>query len=51
MTETFSVDCLGCGTQKCHLSTNASQIGIHCSCGVTASVDIEAQAIGDWWER
>ena len=51
MTETFEVDCPGCGTQKRYLSTNASQIGIHCSCGVSASVDVEAQAIDEWSAR
>ena len=51
MTETFEVECPGCGTTKGPISVHAGTVGIHCSCGVTASVDIEAQAIADWWER
>jgi hypothetical protein len=26
-------------------------VGIHCSCGVTATIDIGAQKIDEWWER
>lgn len=51
MTETFSVECPGCNDPKTPLSTNAQTIGIHCSCGVTATVDVEAQSVSDWWER
>jgi hypothetical protein len=51
MTESFSVDCPGCGTTKGPITTHAGTVGIHCSCGVTASVDIEAQEIDSWEER
>ncbi len=51
MAETYALDCPGCGTTKGPISEDASQVGIHCSCGVTASVDVDSQEIGDWWER
>ncbi|WP_017344592.1 hypothetical protein [Halorubrum sp. T3] len=51
MAETFYVECPGCGETKGADHHNPGTVGIHCSCGVSASVDIEAQAIGDWWER
>jgi lysyl-tRNA synthetase class I len=51
MTETFCVSCPGCGKEKKHMASRAETIGVHCSCGVSASVDIEAQEIGDWWKR
>ncbi|MCG1008398.1 hypothetical protein [Halorubrum lacusprofundi] len=51
MTETFDVDCPGCGDTSRAISVDTQNVGIHCSCGVTASVDVEAQAIDDWWER
>lgn len=51
MTETFNVDCPSWGETKGPITTHAGTVGIHCSCGVSASVDIEGQAIGDWWER
>jgi len=47
----FAVDCPGCGTEKGHMTTTASQIGVHCSCGVSFSVDIEEQTVADWRER
>jgi len=51
MTETFDVKCPGCGTTKPAITTTTKTATIHCSCGVTSRVDIEAQEIGDWWER
>lgn len=51
MMETFSVDCPGCGKTIRAITTDTKSVGIHCSCGVTSSVDVEAQEIGDWWER
>ena len=51
MTESFDVECPGCGKMKGPITTNPGTVGIHCSCGVSASGDIEAQEIGDWWER
>jgi len=41
----------GCGDTSRAISVDTQNVGIHCSCGVTASVDVEAQAIDDWWER
>ena len=32
-------------------ATHPSSVGIHCSCGITATVDIGAQEIDEWWER
>jgi len=51
MSETFAVDCPGCGTTKDHMSDTATQIGVHCSCGVTFTVDIEARDVDEWHER
>ena len=51
MGDTFAVDCPGCGMTKGPISVHAGTVGIHCSCGVTAIVDIEAKAIDEWWER
>jgi hypothetical protein len=51
MTESFSVECPGCGETKGPITTHAGTVGIHCSCGVTSSVDIGAREIGDWWDR
>ena len=51
MTESVNVECPGGGETKGPITTNAGTVGIHCSCGVTSSFDIEAQAIDDWWER
>jgi len=46
----FSVDCPGCGKKKRHM-TAAGQIGVHCGCGVSFTVDIEEQAVDEWHER
>jgi len=51
MTETFSVECPGCGKTSRAITVDTQSVGIHCSCGVTASVDVNAQAIDDWWKR
>lgn len=51
MGEIYSVNCPGCGKTKGPISEHVATVGIHCSCGVTSTVDIEAQEIGDWWER
>ncbi|WP_179235242.1 hypothetical protein [Halorubrum ezzemoulense] len=51
MTEIFYVECPGCAESKGPITTHAGTLGIHCSCGVSARVDIEAQEISDWWER
>ncbi|WP_158293602.1 hypothetical protein [Halorubrum sp. GN12_10-3_MGM] len=45
---TFAVDCPGCGVSKEHMTTQSDQIGVHCSCGVTFTVDINEQTVGDW---
>jgi len=51
--EAFSLifDCPGCGTEKAHMSSTASQIGVHCGCGISFSVDGDEQTVDDWWER
>ena len=41
MTETFDVDCPGCGDTTRAITTDTKSVGIHCSCGVTASVDVD----------
>ena len=51
MAETFAVNCPRCGEPKKHMTDHAGQIGVHCSCGVSFSVDIDAKKIDDWWER
>ncbi|MFC5278662.1 hypothetical protein ACFPM1_07825 [Halorubrum rubrum] len=51
MAEHFSVACPGCGEEKKHMTDHAGQIGVHCSCGVSFSVDIEARDVNEWWER
>lgn len=51
MAETFAIDCQGCGETKSLITTHHGTIGIHRSRGVTSTVDIEVQEIGDWWER
>jgi hypothetical protein len=51
MGEIFAVRCPGCGEEKKHMSDTADTIGVHCSCGVSFSVDIDAQEVADWWER
>ncbi|MFC7323280.1 hypothetical protein ACFQMF_01670 [Halorubrum rutilum] len=51
MADTFSVDCPGCGTTKGPMTDHAGTIGVHCSCGVSFSVDIEARDIDEWQER
>jgi len=51
MVETFSVDCPGCGETKGPITTHPGTVGIHCSCGVTFTVDVDAQAIDTWKER
>jgi len=33
------------------MSPGAAQVGVHCSCGVTFTVDIDEQAVDDWLER
>ncbi|WP_158294455.1 hypothetical protein [Halorubrum sp. GN11GM_10-3_MGM] len=48
---TFAVDCPGCEASKEHMTTQSNQIGVHCSCGVTFTVDIDGQTVDDWWER
>jgi len=47
----FSVSCPSCGIEKAHMTTQSSQIGVHCSCGVTFTVDVDEQTVDDWWER
>ncbi|WP_423995941.1 hypothetical protein [Halorubrum trapanicum] len=51
MVETFDVEWPGCGETKGPITTHDGTASIHCSGGVSASVDIEAQEISDWWER
>lgn len=51
MTETFCVSCPGCGKEKKHMTDRAETIGVHCSCGVTFSVDIKARDVDEWSER
>ena len=51
MTETFAVECPGCGETKGAMTDHPGTIGVHCSCGVTFSVDIEARDVDEWWER
>ena len=51
MTETFSIDCPGCGKTTRAISVDMQPVGSHCSSGVTTIVDIDAKAIDDRWER
>lgn len=51
MGEIFAIECPGCGEMKDHMTDTADTIGVHCSCGVSFAVDVEAQAVGEWWER
>lgn len=51
MAEIFAVDCPGCGETKKHMTDHAGQIGVHCSCGISFTVDVDDQAVADWWER
>jgi hypothetical protein len=51
MGEIFRVNCPGCGEEKGPITTYPGTVGIHCSCGITATVDIGAQEIDEWWER
>ncbi|MDB2226053.1 hypothetical protein PM023_15485 [Halorubrum ezzemoulense] len=51
MAETFSVDCPGCGKEKGPITTHPGTVGIHCSCGVTSSVDVDGKGVDEWWER
>ncbi|WP_161781693.1 hypothetical protein [Halorubrum coriense] len=51
MTETFHLKCPGCGTEKAPFTTHDGTIGVHCSCGVSFNVDIEARQVGEWWVR
>jgi hypothetical protein len=51
MGEIFRVNCPGCGQQKGPIAMHPGTVGIHCSCGVTATIDIGAQKIDEWWER
>ena len=47
----FAVDCPGGGVSKEHMTTQSNQIGVHCSCGVTFTIDVDEQTVDDWWER
>ncbi|WP_176451138.1 hypothetical protein [Halorubrum sp. Ea1] len=51
MAEAFAVECPGGGETKGHMSDHAGTIGVHCSCGVSFSVDIEARDVDEWWKR
>ena len=51
MIETFDVDCPGCGDTTRAITTDTKSVGIHCSCGVTARVDIDAREVGEWERR
>jgi hypothetical protein len=51
MGDIFRVNCPGCGEEKGSITTHPGTVGIHCSCGITATVDIGAQEIDEWWER
>ncbi|MDB2283675.1 hypothetical protein PM038_00095 [Halorubrum ezzemoulense] len=51
MTETFDIECPGCGKTKGPITTHPGTVGIHCSCGVSATVDIENQTVDEWQER
>lgn len=51
MSETFSINCPGCGEEKEHMTDRAGTIGVHCSCGVSFSVDIKARDVDEWWRR
>ncbi|CDK40384.1 hypothetical protein BN903_70 [Halorubrum sp. AJ67] len=33
------------------MTTTANKIGVHCSCGISFSVNVEEQTVDDWWER
>jgi uncharacterized Zn finger protein len=48
MTETLYVECPGCGEKKRPITTHHGTVGIHCSCGVASTADIEEQKIGEW---
>ena len=41
----FRVNCPNCGEEKSPITTHLGTVGIHCLCGVTATVDIGAQEI------
>ena len=51
MTETFDLNCPGCGDTIPAISVHTQSLGKHCSCGVTAIVDVDAREVDDWWER
>lgn len=51
MGDIFRVNCPGCGQEKGPITTHPGSVGIHCSCGITATADISAQEIDEWWER
>ena len=51
MTETFYVECPGCGKTKGPITTHPGTVGIHCSCGVTSTVNVDTMKISEWWER
>jgi hypothetical protein len=51
MGDIFRVNCPGCGEEKGSITTHPGTVGIHCSYGVTSTVDVEAKGIGEWWDR
>ena len=51
MVNIFRVKCPGCEEEKGPITTHPDSVGIHCSCGITAIVDIDAQEIDEWWKR
>ena len=43
MGEIFRVNCPGCGEEKGPIAMHPGTVGIHCSCGISATVDISTQ--------
>jgi hypothetical protein len=43
MCDILPVNCPGCGEEKGPITTHLGIVGIHCSCGITAIVDISTQ--------
>jgi len=51
MGDIFRVNCPGCRKEKGPITTHPATVGIHYSCGITATVGIGAQEINEWWDR
>jgi len=47
MGDIFRINCLGCGEENGPITTHPGTVGIHCSCGITTTVDISTQKIDE----